>query len=268
MLIKSHLLRVRIMNAKLSPSLCIDAVFGGLPFDKACQITAQANISTIEFWAWWDKDLTVLEAAVNRHNLLISCCCTKFISLVDASQRKNYLQALTESIAVAKRLNINTLISQVGNFIEGMPCEEQQQSLIDGLIAAAPLVEAAGITLVVEPLNDAVDHPGYYLVKSAEAFDIIKKVDSQNIKVLFDIYHQQISEGNIIHNILENIEYIGHFHAAGTPGRNELQRGEVNYQNVFDAIKQTNFEGYVGLEYWPLADNPQESLQEVATWLL
>jgi hydroxypyruvate isomerase len=256
------------MIKKLSPSLCIDAVFGDLSFDKACQSTAQANISTIEFWAWWDKDLTELEAVVNRYNLSISCCCTKFISLVDASQRADYLQALTASITVAKRLNINTLISQVGDFIEGLPRQEQQQSLIDGLTAAAPLLEAAGITLVVEPLNDAVDHQGYYLVKSAEAFDIIKKVASPNVKVLFDIYHQQISEGNIIHNILANIEYIGHFHAAGNPGRNELQRGEVNFQNVFDAIKQTNFEGYVGLEYWPLAANPQESLQEVATWLL
>jgi hydroxypyruvate isomerase len=255
------------MNAKLSPSLCIDAVFGHLSFEQACQATAQANISAIEFWSWWDKDLSLLQAAVNHYNLSISCCCTKFISLVDANQRAAYLQGLTESIAVAKRLNINTLISQVGDFIDGVPREQQKQSLIDGLAAAAPLLEAAGITLVVEPLNELVDHQGYYLVKSAEAFDIIKQISSPNIKVLFDIYHQQISEGNIISNILDNIEYIGHFHAAGNPGRNELQYGEINYPEVFAAIKQSNFTGYVGLEYWPVADNAILPLREVAGWL-
>jgi len=256
------------MSAKLSPSLCIDAVFGDLSFDKACQATAQANISTIEFWSWWDKDLSALQAAVNRYNLSISCCCTKFISLVDANQRAAYLQGLTASIAVAKSLNINRLISQVGDFIEGVPREQQKQSLIDGLTAATPLLEAAGITLVVEPLNELIDHQGYYLVKSAEAFDIIKQVDSPNIKILFDIYHQQISEGNIINNILPNIEYIGHFHAAGNPGRNELQRGEINYPQLFSTIKQSSFNGYVGLEYWPLADDPIAPLREVTRWLV
>ena len=129
------------------------------------------------------------------------------------------------------------------------------------------MLEAAGITLLVEPLNELIDHQGYYLVKSAEAFDIIKQVASPNIKILFDIYHQQISEGNVINNILANMEYIGHFHAAGNPGRNELQRGEINYPPLFAAIKQSNFSGYVGLEYWPLADNAIEPLQEVASWL-
>ncbi len=138
---------------------------------------------------------------------------------------------------------------------------------IDGLTAAAPLLEAAGIVLVVEPLNELIDHQGYFLVKSEEAFDIIQQVGSPNIKILFDIYHQQISEGNLINNILPNIEYIGHFHAAGNPGRNELQSGEINYPQVFAAIRKSNFTGHVGLEYWPSSENIIEPLQEVAGWL-
>lgn len=255
------------MSTKLSPSLCIDAIFANLSFEQACRATAQANIHAIEFWSWWDKDLTALQAAVNQYNLSISCCCTKFISLVDSKQRAAYLQGLTESIAVAKSLNINTLISQTGDFIAGVPREQQKQSLIDGLTAAAPLLEAAGIVLVVEPLNELIDHQGYFLVKSEEAFDIIQQVGSPNIKILFDIYHQQISEGNLINNILPNIEHIGHFHAAGNPGRNELQSGEINYPQVFAAIRKSNFNGHVGLEYWPLSENIMEPLQEVAGWL-
>jgi hydroxypyruvate isomerase len=255
------------MISSLAPSLCIDAVFGDLSFDEACEASSKANISTIEFWSWWDKDLTELQSAVTKYNLSISCCCTKFISLVAPSQREAYLQGLAESIEIAKRLNISTLISQVGDFIEDVPRDVQKQSLIDGLRAAAPLLENTGITLVVEPLNELIDHKGYYLVQSQEAFDIIKQVSSPNIKVLFDIYHQQISEGNVINNILPNIDYIGHFHAAGNPGRNELQKGEINYPQVFSAIQQTNYKGYVGLEYWPATEEPIRSLQEVSHWL-
>ncbi|MGJ8679948.1 TIM barrel protein [Paraglaciecola sp.] len=255
------------MPNNLSPSLCIDAVFGDLSLEDACRKTADANISTIEFWSWWDKDLVALQSAVNKYNLSISCCCTKFISLVEPSLREDYLQGLRESIAVAKRLNIDTLISQVGDFIDGVPREVQRQSLIDGLKAAAKILEAENITLVVEPLNELVDHKGYYLISSSEAFDVIKKVSSSKVKVLFDIYHQQISEGNVLNNILPNIEFIGHFHAAGNPGRHELQSGELNFPLVFAAIQQSSFNGFIGLEYWTKNEDPIQALQEVSDWL-
>ena len=116
---------------------------------------------------------------------------------------------------------------------------------------------------MIEPLNEKVDHAGYYLVRSDEAFAIIDEVASENVKVVFDIYHQQISECDLITNIGDNIEKIGHFHAAGNPGRNELSSGEINYPEVFSMIQQANFHGYVGLEYWPKRE-PVEGLKEVA----
>lgn len=251
----------------LSPSVCIDAVFAKKSFDEACALTKKAGINIIEFWDWWGKDLTALQNAQQKHELTIACCCTKFISLVDVSQRDNYLQGLKESIDAAKQLNTNVLISQVGNLIPSLSREAQTQSLIDGLKASAQLLEAANITLVIEPLNELVDHQGYFLINSNEAFDVIKAVNSPNVKVLFDIYHQQISEGNLISNILNNIDYIGHFHAAGHPGRNELQHGEIHYPNIFKAIQQSSYQGYVGLEYWPINNEPVKALNEVAKWL-
>lgn len=255
------------INNSLLPSVCIDAVFGDLSIEQACAQTKQAGINTIEFWSWWDKNLDEIRQATEKHALNIACCCTKFISLVDASQRDSYLNGLQASIEAAKTLNISCLISQVGDFIPHLTKEAQRQSLINGLKAAAPILEQNNIMLVVEPLNELVDHQGYFLINSHEAFDIIKAVNSPNIKVLFDIYHQQISEGNLINNIIENIAYIGHFHAAGHPGRNELQRGEIFYPNIFSAIQQTDFRGYVGLEYWPKEKEPIHTLQEVAHWL-
>lgn len=107
--------------------------------------------------------------------------------------------------------------------------------------------------LVIEPLNTLVDHKGYYLDRSKEGFQIVNEVDSPFVKVLYDIYHMQIMEGNIISTINQNIDKIGYFHAAGVPGRHELYIGELFYFNIFKAIKSTDFKGYVALEYFPIA---------------
>lgn len=234
---------------KLVPSVCIDAVFEGKKYEEACKKVKEAGINAIEFWGWWDRDLDALQKAQKDNDLKISACCTKFISLVDPTLRDDYLRGLEDSIVASKKLDTKVLISQVGDFREGVPRKEQRQSLIDGLKEAAPILQDSGITLVIEPLNELVDHKGYFLIRSDEAFEIVEEVACPNIKVIFDIYHQQISEGHLIKNITANIDKIGHFHAAGNPGRNELQRGEINYPEVFKAIQETSFEGYVGLEY-------------------
>ncbi|QDT08310.1 hydroxypyruvate isomerase family protein [Planctomycetes bacterium K23_9] len=249
----------------LKPSVCIDAVLEGHSLCDALAMVADAGIGAFEFWCWWEKDLNEMVRLTEKHQLEISACCTKFVSLVDPSLRSEYLKGLEESIAAAKQIDCQTLISQVGDFREGVPRQEQHQSLVDGLREAAPMLEEAGITLVIEPLNELVDHAGYYLVRSDEAFAVVYKVGSQNVKVIYDIYHQQISEGHLIANLTENIDKIAHFHAAGNPGRHELTRGELHYPSIFDAIRDTNYDGYVALEYWPVGD-PMKGLKKVNSW--
>jgi hydroxypyruvate isomerase len=251
---------------KLRPSVCIDAVLGDMPIDGALETVAAAGIEAFEFWGWWNRDLDALVAAQAKHGLSIASCCTRFISLVDETKRDNYLSGLAETIAVAEKLGIDTIISQVGDALPDVPRQLQYDSLVAGLSAAAAMLMAANKTLVIEPLNELIDHSGYFLVKSSEAFEIIDVVDSPNVKVVFDIYHQQISEGQLIANIQNNIDKIAHFHAAGNPGRNELSRGEINYPAVFEAIGETNYDGFVGLEYWPV-ENPLDGLKQVASWL-
>ncbi|MGI9441664.1 MAG: hydroxypyruvate isomerase family protein [Rubripirellula sp.] len=250
---------------QIKPSVCIDAVFEGLPVDQAIQHVQAAGIKAFEFWGWWDRDLAVIEAARDKAGLEISACCTKFISLVDPAARDQYLEGLEQSIQAAKRLKCKTLISQVGDVIPSVSRADQHATLVDGLREAVAMLEAAGITLVIEPLNELIDHQGYYLVRSEEAFQIIDQVGSPNVKVVFDIYHQQISEGQLIANITSNIDKIAHFHAAGNPGRHELTRGELHYPSIFDAIAATDYSGFVGLEYWPVGDASM-GLREVADW--
>jgi len=136
----------------------------------------------------------------------------------------------------------------VGQELPGLPREAQHQALIDGLRLAAPLLEKAGVTLTIEPLNLLIDHKGYYLSRSDEAFEIVRQVGSPRVKVLFDVYHQQITEGNLINNIRSGAEWIGHYHIAGHPGRGEIGSGEIDYRNVLRAIAETGYRGSIGIE--------------------
>jgi len=104
------------------------------------------------------------------------------------------------------------------------------------------------MTLVLEPLNILVNHMGYYLTTTEESAEIIREVGSDYVKILYDVYHQQITEGNIINNIKNNIDLIGHIHIGDVPGRKQPGTGEINYKNVFKAIKETGYEGYVVFE--------------------
>lgn len=249
----------------LRPSVCIDAVFEGRDEIDALNSIKQLGFDAFEFWMWWEKDLPAIVAAKNELGLQVAACCTKFVSLVDPAKRSEYLEGVRESIEAAQQLGCPTLISQVGDFLPDVPREKQQASLVAGLQESARLLEGTGVTLAIEPLNELVDHPGYYLIRSNEAFDIVEKVGSEQIKLTFDIYHQQISEGNVISNLVENIDKIAHFHAAGNPGRHELDHGELSYPAIFQAIGKTSFAGYVGLEYWPKC-KVEDGLRRALEW--
>lgn len=248
----------------MKTSVCIDAVYRATPPAEAVAAVHSLGFHAIEFWSWWDKDIVELKAACDSHGIAIAAFCTRFVSLVDRSSHEEYQHGLVETLEVAETLNTPVIISQVGNELVGVPRRDQRNALVAGLKRVAPLLERAQRTLVIEPLNVEVDHAGYYLARSKEAFEIVREVDCPWIKVLFDIYHQQITEGDILRTITSGIESIGHFHAAGNPGRGELDGGELCYERIVHAISRTGFEGYFGLEYFP-ARPAAEGLEKLRT---
>lgn len=234
-------------------SVCTDALLNKISTADAIKLLSKIGVKAFEFWSWWDKDIDTIGEAAEKYRLIPAAMCTKFVSLTAPEKRNEYIEGLDESIECAKKLGIKILISQTGDDI-GTKRELQHESLTEGLKKAVPILEKAGITLAVEPLNTYIDHKGYYLYSSKEGFDIVDEVDSKNVKILYDIYHMQIMEGNIINTISKNIDKIAHFHAAGLPGRGELDIGEINYRAIFDAIDNTNYDAYVGFEYFPKND--------------
>ncbi len=247
-------------------SVCTDAVFGkDHSIADAMKKVKDAGYSAIEFWSWWDKDLGEIRRVQKEIGMHVAAFCTKFINPGDPSLQKDYLEGLKESIEAAKSINCPTLIAQAGwefeSFQKEITRREHRKIFLDTMRKAAKIAEADEITIVVEPLNLLVNHPGYHLSTSEDAFEVIEKIGSPNVKILFDIYHQQITEGNLIQNIREHIEKIGHFHAAGNPGRNEITKGEINYRHVLEAIRELGYDKYIGLEYMTEED-PVPGLME------
>jgi hydroxypyruvate isomerase len=245
---------------------CIEALFRDLPYPDRIKAVAELGVPAYEFWRFADKDLDALAAAADSTGLTCAgIVCDTGGPLVDAGNRENIASSVAESIEAASRVRCKTMIVTVGQELEGVSRKDQKQSIIEGLKIAAPLVEKAGITLVVEPLNVLVNHQGYYLATTAEAIEIADAVGSPNVKLLYDIYHQQITEGNLIDTITANIEKIGHFHMADVPGRHEPGTGEINYEQVFRAISETTYNGYIGLELWSIAPE-KEALADTIAW--
>jgi hydroxypyruvate isomerase len=149
-----------------------------------------------------------------------------------------------------------------GEETKGFSRDEQTQAVIRALKAGARIVEPEGITIILEPLNILVDHPHQLVVHSAHAAEILQAVGSPNVKMLFDIYHQQISEGNLTGNIRKYHDLIGYFQMADHPGRHEPSTGEINYPYVLRTIHDVGYRGPIGMELSPRRD-PSAAFQAV-----
>lgn len=238
----------------------VPCFFPKMDFCEAVKKIASLGFDAVETYNWSELDLERVKATCEDSGIeLVSMCVSRF-EMTEPQKRKIWLNALRESCAAAKKAGASKLITQVGNDT-GEPRQYQHESIVNALKEAKPILEEYGVTVMIEPLNTYVNHPGYYLYTSSEAFDIIREVNHPLVKVVFDIYHQQIMEGNIIPNITSNLDCIAHLHCAGHPGRNELQYGENDYSVIFRAVDKALYTGCCGLEYSPKLE-PTESLKE------
>ena len=240
--------------------LCVPVpcFYGKTDFSEAIRKIGALGFDAAETYNWKNIDLNKTYKACKESGVeLLSMCVTEF-RMTDPRCRDAWLDGLRESCEAAARLNVRMLITQVGQDT-GAPRETQHAEVVETLKQATPILEKYGVTVMPEPLNTYVNHPGYYLWSSREGFDIIREVGHPNVKLVYDIYHQQVMEGNIIPSVTDNLDCIAHLHSAGHPGRHELQYGENDYRVIFDAIDKAGYKGACGLEYVPLLD-PTESL--------
>jgi len=172
----------------------------------------------------------------------------KTAGLVDAAQRENFLAEVRKAIDYHKVIANHSVTTLTGPALPGVSRSTQRRSAIEGLKRAADLLAPTSLALVIEPLNH-IDHPGFFMTHSDELAEIIATVGSPNVRMLFDLYHLQITEGNLINNLRAYKDYIGYYQTGDVPGRKEPGTGEVNYRNVFKAIHETGYRGIIGMEH-------------------
>ncbi len=166
----------------------------------------------------------------------------------DKDKRAEFLQQIRESVEVARRVNATWMTVVPGHLDLRQDFGYQTANVIESLRQASAILEPHGLVMVLEPLNFR-DHPGLFLSRSAQAYEICRAVDSPACKILFDIYHQQITEGNLIPNIERSWDEIAYFQTGDNPGRKEPTTGEINYGNVFRLIHDKGYTGILGMEH-------------------
>jgi hydroxypyruvate isomerase len=171
------------------------------------------------------------------------------LTLDDTAKRETFLNEVRESVEIAKRVNAKWMTVVPGHIDLKLHIEYQTANVIETLKRAAGILEPHGLVMVLEPLNTLQNHPGMFLTRAPQTYLVCKAVASPSCKILFDIYHQQITEGNLIPNIDAAWDEIAYFQAGDNPGRKEPGTGEINYRNVFKHIHARGFAGVVGMEH-------------------
>lgn len=228
-----------------------------MSLDVLVKTAAEIGYAAIELWSM-PADLAEIVALAKRYGLVVASM-SGHASLPDGlNKRSNHERITAElktSIDVAAQNGIPGLICFSGNRQPHMTEIEAIEAVADGLRLIAPYAEAKGVNLNLELLNSKVDHPGYQCDHTAWGAAVCERVNSPRVKLLYDIYHMAIMEGDVIRNIRENIKWIGHFHTAGNPGRNDLDdTQELNYRGICRAIAATGYDLFVGHEFRPKGD--------------
>lgn len=231
-----------------------------LSLEELCLVAKEIGLSAIDLVG--PKDWPTLQ----KHGLASSMCNGAEISLEEGWNSTTYHQTLidnyTEMIPLVAKAGYKQLICFSGNR-NGIDDETGMKNTAMGLQKILPLAEKHNVTLVMELLNSKIDHKDYQCDHTEWGVGMIDLAGSGNIKLLYDIYHMQVDEGNVIQHIRDFHPYIAHYHTAGVPGRNEIDENqELNYPAIMRAIKDTGFEGYVAQEFIPAKADKIASLKQ------
>lgn len=230
-------------------SVCIDMMFSYCDFYDRFSEVKNCGIDTIEFWKWTNKDLDkIIESKMDVSIFNIDSSDEQLSydlsrGILNDGRVEDFLKALNESIPVYKKLNAKAMIVLIGEHKE-----YSEENVLKCLLAAKEIVEREGVNLIIEPLN-ATDRVGYCMPYAKPVFELLRKVNSPNIKMLYDIYHQNMTGDFSMDDVKENIDIIGHFHVADAPGRHEVGTGNVDYVKIISEINKLPYDGYIGLEY-------------------
>lgn len=243
-------------------SVMLWTVFENLPFEQRLEKVAEAGYHAVElvgeYKHWREDDFRKALAKKRELGLTFDVTAGLPHGVADPGAREALLADLRNELPIMERLECPELIIMSGNVVPGMPRHEQHQSCIEGLKRAAALVEGKAIAgqpvrLLLENI-DPEENPKYYLQSVAEGFEVIRAVNHPQVQFLYDFFHEQIAEGNLIEKLEKNIDLLGLVHIADVPGRHEPGTGEINYANIFKKLAELKYDRYAAMEFYPTKD--------------
>ncbi len=263
--------------------VCLEMVFTDRPFLERIALAAEAGFNHAEFWFTDQtaaergmdprpKSASALRAAAARAGVTLTNAVIgspdgrRGGGLTDAARRPDWLRRTDETLAFCAEAGVGAAIVCTGNRVPGLEPARMRQHVLDGLKATAERAERAGMTLLLEVLNDKVNHPNYFLTASDEGAALCREVGSPRLKLLYDCYHMQIMEGDLTGHLRRHLDVLGHVHAAGHPGRHELWLGETNYPFLVGELDRMGYDGVFALEYQPTLPS-LESLRRTLAYL-
>lgn len=245
-------------------SINLDFVYENRDYVEAMREIRECGFQNAEIVFMEGKDLNRLVEAQKETGLGFALLVSYMIDLVNAEKKEEFIEKIKLKIQEAKALSCGRIVIAVGDCMTSISHEEQMQNVERGIREMIPLFEEADMTMLLEPINNKIDHPTTALWSSQEAFDMVRRIHHPWVKVLHDIYHMEVMEGDCTRTIIENRDIIDHLHCAGNPGRHEPYIGEINYPEILRMVREAGFQGNVGIEYAPLED-PKKGTEKIAS---
>src|ERR1700730_18281314 len=230
-------------------SVMLWTVYEKLPFDQRIEKVAEAGYHAVElvneYKNFSKEDYAKFRAKKSELHLTVDATSGISHSLCDSSQRDAFLNEVRAKLPVLEELECNKLIILSGDKVPGQTPQQMHENCIEGLKRAADIAAAKNVGLLLENI-DPEENPKYFLTYVSEGFEIVRSAGASNVQFLYDFFHDQIAEGNLLAKLEKNLDLIGVVHIADVPGT-----GEINYPNIFRKLSQLGFNGYVAMEFIP-----------------
>lgn len=248
-------------DAPFPLSVMLWTVFRNLPFAERLEKVHEAGYRAVElvreFEHWSKDDFAAARRKKQELGMQFDATCGVWHTLADANDREPFLKSLRDFMPMMKELESSRLVMQTGNKVPGLSPEQMRANCIETLKRGGEIAAQNDVELLIENI-DPVENPKYFLTSSAEGFAIVREAGNPHVKLLYDFFHEQIAEGNLIAKLEKNMEYLGLVHIADVPGRHHPGTGEINYANIFRKLAQLGYSRYAAMEFIPTGDPVKE----------
>jgi hydroxypyruvate isomerase len=244
-------------------SVMLWTIYRDLPFEQRLEKVAQAGYRAVElvseFKDWSDAEFQAASRKKRELGITFDATAGLHRSLCDPAERTAFLEEVRAMLPTMDKLECSKLIVLSGNKLPSLSHDDQRASCLEGLKRASDLAAKKNVELLLENI-DPEENPKYFLTSVSEGFDIVREIGSPHVTFLYDFFHEQISEGNLIKKLEKNIDLVGLVHVADVPGRHEPGTGEIHYPNIYRKLAQLKYSRYCAMEFLPTGD-PVSSLR-------